>query len=140
MPVNVAALRAELQNDPLALGYGPLRTAADDAGLAAKLNAVSTANQVPRGYVLAADVYEAIVPAEWAALAAQEKQRVQTLLSMGSVNASGANTAASFAAAFAAGTATRAALQALQNRAGSRAEVLFGAGVVVTPADCGAAR
>lgn len=118
-------LRNELTNDPATVGYAGMT----DAQAATALNA---ANQVrARTLIPAYEVWEAIVPAEWTALSAAEKQRIQSLLSMGTVNAAGANTRASFLAAFAGGTQTRTNLAALQNELVSRAAIL-GLGTVTT--------
>ena len=118
--VDLVALKAELLNAHYA--------GMSDAAAAAELNKVPSWNATDkqdRGLVSAYEVFEAIVPAEWAALTAQEKQRVQTVLSMGMVNLKGVNTRASLGAAFGAGTATRTALLALQNDFGiSRATFL----------------
>ncbi len=106
--MDLAILRAELQNDPLARNYAGM----SDQAAADSLNAADRPTQ--RDTVASHEIFEAIAPAEWAALTAQEKQRVQTILGMGTVNLRGTNTRASLAAAFGAGTATRTALQALQ--------------------------
>lgn len=98
----------ELQNDPLARGYAGMT---DSQRLASLLTAD---RPTERTIVPAYEVLEAIVPTEWAALNAAEKQRVQTIISAGQVNLQGTNTRASLAAAFGAGTTTRANLLALQ--------------------------
>jgi len=111
-------LKTEITTDPAGLGYA----GKTDQQIADIMN---TRNRsVNRITVPAYEVWEAIVPAEWAAVSAQEKQRVQTILSMGTVSVLGANTRASFAAAFAAGTTTRANLVALQTELKTRGEEL----------------
>ena len=126
MPLNYAQLKTELQTDPLTLGYAALLAAGNHGAVADVLNQSRTAVSIPRTTVPAWEVFDAIVPAEWASLTAQEKQRIQTILSMGTVSVQGTNTRNSFLAAFAAGTTTRSNLAALQTRQGSRAEFLFG--------------
>jgi hypothetical protein len=130
------ALKQEIANDPLALGYA----GKTDAQIAALMNGADRSTTAPRTVVAAYEVWEAIVPADWAALTAQEKQRVQSLLGMGTVNLAGANTRASLAAAFAAGTPTRTNLTALQAQTvpRSRAQEIFG--LAVTDQDILAAR
>lgn len=128
-----AELKAEIETGPLVATLAPLVTAGNDAGVAAALNAINTA--VDRTTVASHLVFECIVPAEWAALTAAEKQRIQTILGMGEINLKGTNTRASLAAAFGAGTATRTALLALQSRPGSRAEQVWGAGTIISPSD-----
>lgn len=96
-------LAAELQK--------PAYTGLTDAEAAAINSAtVSREREVVDAYL----VWEAIVPAEWAALTATERQRVQQILGMGRVNLRGANTRASLAAAFGSGATTRSNLVALQ--------------------------
>lgn len=127
--MNYTALKTELTTDPLALGL----VALSNEAAAQKLNEVppsaSVGRQVERDIVQTWEVFEATVPAEWAALSAAEKQRYQALLAMGSINAKKSNTRASFAAMFGAATTTRANLLALQNTPASRAQVLFGESV-----------
>jgi len=127
--MNYAALKAEIINDPTGLGYAQAWNSGFDSGVADILNAVRSTIDVSRGVVQAYEVFECILPADWAALTADNKQRVQSILSMGAVDASGSNTRAAFLAAFAAGTTTRANLIALATRKGSRAEQLFGQAV-----------
>lgn len=120
------ALKTELLTDPLALGFSGLsNTAAAD-----KLNEVpanpAVGRQLERDIVPTWEVFEATVPAEWAALSAAEKQRYQSMLAMGSVNLKKPNTRLALASIFGAATTTRANLIALQNIAASRAAVLFG--------------
>lgn len=140
MAINYAALKTELQTDPAGLGYAPHLAAGADQSLADLLNEVRQSISISRATIPAYEVWEAIVPAEWAALTANERQRVQTILSMGEVNVQGANTRSSLAAAFGAGTTSRTNLIALQSRQGSRAEQLFGDGVAVTNEDIAKAR
>lgn len=132
MPLNYAQLKTELQTDPLTLGYAAPLAAGNHGAVADLLNQSSAAVSIPRRTVPAWEVFDAIVPAEWAALTAQEKQRIQTILSMGTVSVQGTNTRNAFAAVFGAGP-TRTALVALQNRQGSRAEQLFGQSI--SPSD-----
>lgn len=129
--MNYTALKAELENDPNAYGYAPYWTTGTGWKLVEMLNTPRAAIRIDRDIVPAHEVYEAIVPSEWAALTADNKLLVQTMLGMGDINAKGTNTRLSFAAAFGAGTQTRANLVALQKRDGSRAEQLFGTAVTI---------
>lgn len=131
--MNLVNLKSEL----LAGHPGTGAYAADNEAAANQLNATNRPGE--RGLVNASDVFEAIVPAEWAALSANEKQRVQTILGMGQVNLKGPNTRASLAAAFGPATTTRANLVALQaGPSQSRAFELFGE--LVTPSHVADAR
>lgn len=112
--MDLQALRAELLTDPLARGY----SAMTDAQVVTSLNVAN--RSVARDTIPAHEVVEATVPAEWAALSAQEKQRYAILTGAGDVNVKGPNTRASFLAMFGAGTATRTALAALQTKTVTR--------------------
>lgn len=117
--IDLAVLKTELTNAHYA--------GMSDAAAAADLNVTPSWNagdKSPRDLIPAYELFEAIVPAEWAAATAQEKQRLQMILGMGMVAVRGANTQQAFRDAFGAGTTTRANLIALLTRACSRAEVL----------------
>lgn len=127
--VDLAVLKTELTN----AHYNGM----SDAAAAGELNVTPSWNagdKAARTLVPTYELFEAIVPSEWAAATAQEKQRVQTILSMGMANVAGANTQQAFRDAFGAGTTTRANLIALVSRTCSRAEflatTLFPGGVV----------
>lgn len=107
--MHIIALAAELTNDPLGRGYAGMTPALAAASLNARNRPGPDRDTVP-----AYEILEAIVPAEWTSLSAAEKQRVQTIISAGTVNLKGANTRAMLGAAFGAGTTTRANLLALQ--------------------------
>lgn len=127
MADNYPALRDEIANDPVTLGYA----GKTDAQVAALMNGADRSTTSTRTIVAAYEVFEAIVPSEWAAVTAANQARVNALLSMGNVNAAGANTKATFAAAFVAGTTTRTNLLALTTLTTprSRAQEIFGAAV-----------
>lgn len=113
-------LRTELTSDPLGIGYAGMT----DAQVVASLLAVNRPG-AEREVIPSYEILEATVPAEWATLTAQEKQRYQTLISAGQVNLRGANTRAMLGAMFGAGTTTRANMLALQTGpVKSRAEEL----------------
>jgi hypothetical protein len=133
-------LKNEFINDPKGYGYSSYWNNGQDWKLAELINQVRDSIRIDRERVFAYEVFEAIVPEEWSALSAGEKQRIQTILSMGEVLTKGPNTRAAFQAAFAAGTTTRANLVALLTRSGSRAEELFGARTFVSWDDVAMAR
>ena len=137
MPINYTQLATEITTDPKVLGFAALVAVGNDAAIAAALNLVRVGvdYQINRLPVPAYEIFEQIVPSEWAALTAAEKQRIQTLLSMGTVDPRGTNTRQAFQDAFGVGTTTRANLIAYLKRQASRAEVLFGDGVRITYTD-----
>lgn len=119
---------------------GPAYQGKTDAEAAALLNGADSPLVRARSVVPAHLVFEAIAPADWTALNATEKQRVQTLLGMGQVDLSGANTRASLGAAFGPATATRAALVALQTETVARTKAVEVFGSAVHAGDVAAAR
>jgi len=124
---SLTALKNEINNDPRALGYAG-KTSAQQAAI---LNAQSGDTLSINALLDAYQVINATDPTEWAALSAQEKQRFQTITGAGQVDVSNANVRGQFQAMFGAGTATRAALLALTNRQVTRAEKLFGVGMII---------
>lgn len=110
--MDLAKLKAELALAPYA-GKTPEEAAA----------LLKTARDVTteRTEVPAHEVFEAVVPSEYAALTSANKTLLQTILGMGTINVQGSNTRAALAGMFGAGTATRAALVALQTRTESMA-------------------
>jgi len=122
--MNYLALKNEILNDPNNLGYAPLVAAGTDQFVADILNDPSKGGTKNRGVVASFEVVNAIDPAEWVALTAQEKQRLQFITGAGEVDVSNNNIVNMFKAMFAAGTVTRAALIALALRPASRAEAL----------------
>lgn len=113
-------LQAEITTDPMALGYA----GKSDQQIADLLNSMGTGRVIGRSIVPSQEIIEATVPGEWAALAAAEKQRYQTITGAGEVNLKGPNTRAMLGAMFGAGTQTRTNLVALQTKTVSRAEEL----------------
>lgn len=116
-------LKSELISDPLVRGYSSMT----DAQAAGDLN--SKYRTVPVRVLASHEIFEAIVPSEYDALANTAKDKLKAMLAMGTIDPYGANTSSTFSALFAAGTQTRANLLALRTTAISRAEEL-GLGVV----------
>jgi hypothetical protein len=116
-----AALKAELQNDPLGRGY---------AGMAVdqKVASLNTVNRPApeRTSVSGSEIFNAIVPAEYGALTAANKDLVRDVFGLGdSINVStGTNARTVLLNAFGAGTVTRANLATLVTRQQSRAQEL----------------
>jgi hypothetical protein len=125
MPIDLVALAAEINADPNGYGY----SLTDNAATAALLNEARAAIRIDRDVIPAHEVIDALDPAEWAGVTAQEKERIALIVSAGEVNVKSPNTRTAFGTAFGGGTTTRANLLALQTRDGSRAEQLFGQGV-----------
>ena len=120
-------IRAEITNDPAGVGYAALISASNFTAALAALSLHRVSVQIDQQLIPTASIFEAMVPAEWAALSAQEKQRIQIVLSLGAVDLRGPNVRGTFTTAFVAGTTTRTNLQTLLTRNGSRAEAVLGA-------------
>ena len=110
-------LAAELADDPLDRGYDGMtdQQAADDLNTAyrsANVDAVSSA-----------DVYDAIVPAEYTGLTAAQKSILSDIFSLSEVRVQG-NTRDALLAIFGAGTTTRTNLAALTTASITRAAEL----------------
>lgn len=132
MAIVYATLKIEILTDPAII---PLITAGNHVAAADALNVIRPALTIRRDIIPAYELFEAINAGEYSGLTATERQRLQTILGMGQVNLKGDNTRASLAVMFGPGTLTRAAIIALIDRQGSRAEQLFGSGTRITPAD-----
>lgn len=113
----LAALSAEITNDPLGRGYAGMT----DEQVAASLMVEN--RTVNRPHLAGFEITDAIVDAEWDALTANQKQQIMMLAAVQRIPASG------FAAkiiqdAFAPGTQTRANILAARNQTVSRATEL----------------
>lgn len=143
MPLTYPALKTELQADPATIGYAALVASGNDVGLAALLNEVRAGISIRRPDIAPAEILEAIdardfeptpnvlAVAWFGSLTRQE--RVRLLNDDGSQTRVLANLRRLLLALDTNGS--RARLQDMANRPGSRAEQLFGAGVVVTHQD-----
>lgn len=117
---NYVNLKNEVTNDPLARGYASMT----DAQVAADLNTAYRTRE--RTSLSGSEIFNSIVPAEFAALADSQKQFVRDVFSLGdSVNVStGTNARAVLLDAFGAGSTTRTNLAALVLESISRAQEL----------------
>jgi hypothetical protein len=135
MPLTTAALATELNTDPTGQVYAPLIASGNDAGLVAKLNALTAIN-VFRNDIASTEIVGAIAAADWTALTTVQCLKLSLLINPATrLDATNANTRAQFLAIFAGMTTTIANLTTLAQRPGSRAEVLFGTGVTVGISD-----
>lgn len=135
MPVDYAALKNEIDTDPATIGYAPLVTSGDDVGIANLLNQVRAGTSITKAFIPLEDVLAAIVKTEFDSLTSAQKTVVDQFIRGTRIKSGDANMRATLGALFAAGTTTRANLVALSTRTGSRAEVLFGEGIVIGHAD-----
>ncbi len=133
--VDYTALQAEIKGDPAGLGYAPYLAAGSDNKIADLLNAVSALQTVFQPALSPVQLFGAIVWSEFSALNVDQKQLIQIALALPFIDFSNANIRNGFGSAFGPGTQTRANIAALISRSASRAEKLFGAGIVVTAED-----
>lgn len=113
-------LGAEIANDPLARGYAAMT----DQQIAADLN--TRYRTVERDSLSGSEIFNAIVPAEFAALAAADKTLVRDVFGLGdAVDVStGTNARAVLLSAFGAATTTRSNLASAVNELVSRSTEL----------------
>lgn len=138
MAVDQAALKAEIQNDPSAVGYSAVLTAADgDALLANLLNQPRAGTRVNRGVLDSWLLLDAVAPADLLALTGGQMNLFLAIVSTGHFSVNSVNIQAILNGLFPSATAptTNANLVALRSRLGSRAEALFGAGTIIDSLD-----
>jgi len=116
-------------------------TNGDTDGMAMILNATSGAGAAPiyRNDVGSQEVINAIVAADFAALTQLQVSKLSVMLSTGILDATRGNVRTILAGIFSGMTNTINALNTLAQRLGSRVEVLFGIGTVVTSYEIGLA-
>jgi len=116
----IAVIAAELTNDPLGRGYAGMTDEQATASLQVKDRSVM------RDTMTSSEIFEAIDPAEFAALSSGDKVAIQTVLGLGEgVKIGPSSKARAFLlAAFGPGTNTRTDLATVASETKSRAEEL----------------
>lgn len=137
--MDYAALKTEIQTDPLGLGYDVSPTFyvtnEDDMAVAGLLNEVGGSSEtIEPDFVSAADAQAAVLGSEWAGLSDVKQRGWLAIVGLGEIPVKNANIRAQITAIWDPGT-TRDNLIALQTRDASRAEALFGEGVTVSHTD-----
>ena len=123
--MDYAALKTELKTDPANMGYAALMAIGNDVGLAALLNAPKVGVSVPVGFIPSEQVVAALNGSELNALTAAQKDTLRVYFTPATVDAlPGSAPRTYLLSLFPGGTATRAALVALVDRIGTRAEEL----------------
>lgn len=150
MPFTTAQLKAELQNDPTALGYAAKYESNDPQGAADLLNAVRQTISVKRSDVMASEILEAIdirdlvypgtgqLPAASQPLANAWMESILQLTRCRLAKDDGTDTTVLKNLKLlltATGQGSKDRIVALSLRTGSRAEQLFGAGTAITASD-----
>lgn len=131
--VDYTALAAEINTDPMALGYA----GKSDYEIATILNTPGASGETLfKTYTPVEDVIACIVRAEYDALAAAGKTYLnEVVLKSAKVKTGNETLRNQIGSLFAAGTATRTALIAVASRPASRAEILFGENSYISDQD-----
>lgn len=129
---SIKALHDEIFTDPAHLGYDP--TAGDENALADALNLIRPGGgyQVPRDPVTVSDVFSLIAPDDFAALTTTKLAQLQAVFTLPTVDLAVPNVRDNLAGIFGTNSPTQHALLAYQYRQGSRAEVLWGKGTIIS--------
>lgn len=141
MAFSLAALASELRNDPAVLGYAPAVTSGDENTLVTLINEARASGeyQQDRDPVTPDQVFAQVNPTEFLLVTATGLARLQTMFALPVLDLASTNVKTMLDDVFPNGGPTRQALAVLQKRAGSRAELLFGRGYVVTQNQIGQA-
>lgn len=116
------ALIDELFNDPLGRNYAGMTAEQAAASLNAQNGGLGRTRF--RSSIPSSEIFAALDLTEYKALTAQERDALQLVVTLGSVNARDANTRGILSTLFPAGSATRARLVAVASETVSRAEEL----------------
>lgn len=138
LATSLAALATEINSDPLALGYAALLSRTDKyQAIADRINTnpepVTAAVQesIWKRNVPAAELMGAMLGTDIGALSQAARDTLGILFGLANVNTGDAGVRALFAAIFPAGSTSVTQLTARASRTASRAEALWGEGVVI---------
>jgi hypothetical protein len=136
-PADYLSLKAEITNDPKALGYA----SKSDYEISVVMNTPgASAETLFRSYTPVEDLVACIVRAEYDALAAAGKTYLDMAFSGTKVKTGDSTLRTQIGTVFGAGTTTRTNLTNAASRAASRAEILFGENAYVSDQDVAIAR
>lgn len=133
-PAQLTALASEINVDPKAVGYAG-KTNVQRAALLNQAGLVGSDPKINAGVVPVQKLLNSVVGSELEALSSTTKQTLAIYFSGGSLDTGNANVRAGLAGIFGAGTTTRANLVAAVDRQATRAETLFGVGIVLDQRD-----
>jgi len=131
----VQQVKAEIDADPAGLGYAAMESAQNWNGIRDALNLSRVGVAVDRRFVHVNELTEALVYSELIALTDAARDALLILFAVAAnstLDPLNANIRGFFTGAFGPATQTRINLTALTSRQGSRAEFLWGDGVVVS--------
>ncbi len=131
---SISALRSELLTDPVSLGYAGAIATGDQNTVFMLLNTPFSGGgfQVNRDPVPPEAVFGAIHPDDYAAMTTTELTRLQVIMTLPSIDLADTSTHTIVDGLFQTGSITRQNILVLQYRDGSRSEVLWGEGRIVT--------
>lgn len=139
MSIDYVALKSELQNDPVGLGYGAFVSSGNDAGLAAILNLVraGASYSIFKNNIPIKEVIANIVSTDFTSLTALQIAKLQLLFAGNTQGLDGTdlNTRNIIIGIFSGMPTTVSNLTTIAKRQSSRAEVLFGIGTTITNFD-----
>lgn len=135
--VDLQALADELTSNPLGLGY-----TGDDAADAGLLNDPGASGEtVRRSAIPMGEIYGQIDwDGEYLAMTPEKREAFQVITSTEYLDVTSQHIRDAFVAIFGAGSTTLGGLQSILDRDASRAEILFGVGVRVSPSHVADAR
>ena len=136
MAVDLAALKTELNTDPLTLGYAPHVATNDVKALADIVNLPRATIQIDPTTLPNGTVQAAIVGSEYIALNAAAQRAWTTIMTIENIPVKDPGIRSQILDIWAGGTTTRSNLGALQSRDASRAEELFGENAAVSFLQC----
>src|SRR5262245_15690249 len=142
MAINYAQLKTEYLTDPTSIGYGPFVSTGNDLKLADLINTPGS-GPGDRATLASEEFQAAVVAAEYGALTDPFRQLWQALLissAQRGVPIKSPAIRSQITSIWGPATTTRSNLATLQQKSGSRAEVLFGDGTFIQPSDVARAR
>lgn len=128
------ALHDEIENDPETIGYKDGSAWKSDDVIAGLINDPTNGDTIERRNISPQEIIEQIAIADWLAIDAAERLYIQLLPSLPVISAvqDGTEVRGNLLSIFDAGTTTRDNLIAVVQKQGSRAEVLWGEGTVIS--------
>jgi hypothetical protein len=141
---DLAAIKAELTNDPTGLGLTSLPE--DDAANAEKLNAVNPTTLIMRRWVTTPEILNEIPSGDHQGLSEQQHRYLSDVLSLGQIDPfKNSNLVCGICDLFAAESGSREALEAVMKEPGNRIDQMYQQGLLevggtVTPSDVAQAR
>lgn len=140
MAMDYAALKSEIQNDPVSLGYSTHVAIGNDVPIADLLNEpteilIDLPSIAKDNFLLGVAPATFVLPSLSQELQAKWDRVLSLAQSVSSINVASSTVQALFQAAIADGVLTQDQIDGFTKRFGSRAEVLFGAGAIVSHLD-----